>query len=66
MSWYITDCVSTHPSSIQQYDKPQQERVLAVVAQGDASKTLLLSLVHLKRVEIAVDARGQKAYKLWR
>lgn len=40
--------------------------MLAVVAQGDASKTLLLSLVHLKRVEIAVDARGQKAYKLWR
>lgn len=38
---------------------------MGVVAQGDASKAVLLSLVHLKRVEIVVDACGQKAYKLW-
>jgi hypothetical protein len=37
-----------------------------VVDQGDASKTLLLSLVHLRRVEIVVDADGRKAYRLWK
>lgn len=46
--------------------KTTQERVQEVVAQGDASKTLLLSLIHLKRVEIVVDAQGTKAYKLWK
>lgn len=50
----------------QPYNNFTQERVQEVVAQGDTSKTVLLSLVHLKRVEIVVDARGAKAYKLWK
>ena len=42
------------------------DRVTEVIAQGDTSKTVLLSLIHLKRVEISVTAPGQKAYKIWK
>ena len=42
------------------------DRVTEVIAQGDTSKTVLLSLIHLKRVEISVTAQGQKAYKIWK
>ena len=42
------------------------DRVTEVIAQGDAGKTVLLSLIHLKRVGISVTAQGQKAYKIWK
>ncbi len=41
------------------------DRVTEVIGQGDMSKTVLLSLIHLKRVEI-VNAGGQKTYKIWK
>ena len=37
-----------------------------VIGQGASSRTVLLSLIHLKRVEIAVTSDGAKSYKSWK
>lgn len=41
------------------------DQVTEIIAQGDLSKTILLSLAHLKRVGMSMTTQGQRAYKIW-
>ena len=64
--------ITTHTHTHTHTHTQGQEAVTGVIGQGDLSKTVLLSLIHLKRVDIVPAAGfgggggGGKAYKTWK
>jgi hypothetical protein len=43
-----------------------QEEVLQVLGMGDKSRTVLLSLIHLKRIDMSMGRNALRTYKWWK